>query len=102
MAVLHLNEGGVATSSARHGRWMVDGKGACHVVDPTTGATVDTDVASATVIAAQAWMAEVVATSVVVAGVQGGVHLTTELGLDAIVVDRDGTTVSTGRLEMAS
>ncbi len=102
VAVLHVVGGGVATSTARHGRWTVDGIGACHVVDPHTGAVVATDVASATVVAAQAWMAEVVATAALVSGMEVGLHLIESLDLDGLLVDHTGRVASTVRLGAAS
>jgi len=39
-----------------------------HLIDPRTGAPSDTDVSLATVVAGEAWMAEVLAKAVVLAG----------------------------------
>ncbi len=101
-AVLHVIEGGVATSTARHGRWMEHGSGVPHVIDPATGDVVETDLASATVVAGQAWMAEVVATAALVAGVDEGRRLIESLGLAGVLIDRDGRVVPTVRLKAAS
>jgi thiamine biosynthesis lipoprotein len=66
--VLSLATGGVATSSRLRRRWWRAGRALHHIIDPVTGAPADTPLGSATVIAGDAWRAEVLATAVLVAG----------------------------------
>lgn len=66
--LLALADGGVATSSPGAKRWRADESEVLHVVDPSTGRPVATDVVAATVVAGEAWWAEVLATCALVAG----------------------------------
>lgn len=88
--VLGVEDGGVATSTARHGRWMAAGNTVCHVIDPATGAATETDASAVTVVAGEAWAAEAVATAALVAGVEAGLQLIDDLGLDGLVFDHAG------------
>ncbi|MDH3248267.1 MAG: FAD:protein FMN transferase [Acidimicrobiia bacterium] len=90
IAVLHLPAGGVATSSALHGRWLTPEGPAPHVIDPTTGAPVASNVASVTVVAQDAATAEVAATAALVSGLVDGPELLKRLGLHGLMVDRAG------------
>ncbi len=98
LTVLSMSDGGVATSTATHGRWQVDGQSVNHVWDPRSGAITETDVASATVLAAEAWMAEVAATAVVVSGVNGGMTMLEDLHLDGLIIADDDSVHATSRL----
>ena len=63
-----LSHGGVATSTTTRRRWRTaDGTDAHHLIDPTTGCSSTTTVRSATVVAADAATAEVLAKAVVLA-----------------------------------
>jgi thiamine biosynthesis lipoprotein len=90
MVVLHLPAGGVATSSARHGRWVTPDGPAPHVIDPATGATIGPSVTSVTVAADEASIAEVVATAALVAGPEDGLSLIEHLGMVGLMVDESG------------
>jgi thiamine biosynthesis lipoprotein len=98
LVVLHLPAGGVATSSALHGRWLTPEGPAPHVIDPQTGAPIDSDVASVTVVAQDAATAEVAATAALVSGPVEGLQLIERLGLHGLVVDRTGGITHTSRL----
>ncbi|HEX6425335.1 MAG TPA: FAD:protein FMN transferase [Acidimicrobiales bacterium] len=84
---LAVPRGGVATSSPLRRRWRSAGAEVHHLVDPATGRPAAPAVAVATVVAGDAWWAEVVATAL---------HLTGPAGLDrradvhALVVTTDG------------
>ncbi len=92
VATLRLPRGGgVATSTTRHRRWTTDGTGVRHVIDPNTGLVTNTDIESVTVVAANVWLAEAVATAAIVAGTGDGLDLIAEIGLEAIVVDNRRT-----------
>ena len=66
-----LSEGGVATSSRLERRWRAGGTEVHHLIDPFTGAPADADVVAATVVAAEAWEAEVLVKAVAVGGAAG-------------------------------
>jgi thiamine biosynthesis lipoprotein len=65
---LGLADGAVATSTTLRRRWQVDGRPRHHLIDPQTGQPSDTDVNLATVVAASAWEAEVLAKAVLLRG----------------------------------
>ena len=70
-AVLSLADGAVATSS-RTQRVLRDG--GHHLIDPATGLPAASGVASATAIAGQGWIAEVLAKASFLAGAEQGCH----------------------------
>jgi thiamine biosynthesis lipoprotein len=62
-----LTEGAVATTSSRRRVWQRAGTRMHHVIDPRTGTPVVSPPMSATVVAAEAWRAEVLAKAVFIA-----------------------------------
>jgi len=62
LARIALAEGGVATSSRLRRRWSRGGTEVSHVVDPHTGRSAATSTVAASVVARDAWWAEVRAT----------------------------------------
>ena len=72
-----LDEGGVATSGITKRRWA----GGHHLIDPSTGRPADTGIERVTVIAAETWWAEVVATAIAVSSVADGLELLDGLSL---------------------
>jgi thiamine biosynthesis lipoprotein len=66
-----LPEGGVATSSRLERRWRAGGIEVHHLIDPSTGAPANGDIVAATVVAAQAWEAEVLVKAITVGGTAG-------------------------------
>jgi thiamine biosynthesis lipoprotein len=98
IAVLHLPAGGVATSSALHGRWLTPEGPAPHVIDPSNGAPVGAEVASVTVVAQDATTAEAAATAALVSGPVDGLRLLDRLGLHGLMVDPSGAISHTSRL----
>src|SRR3954447_16916959 len=62
VALLGLRSGAMATSTTLHRRWTVEGgESRHHLIDPSTGEPSTTDITQATVIADEAWVAEVMA-----------------------------------------
>ncbi|HEV8296922.1 MAG TPA: FAD:protein FMN transferase [Acidimicrobiales bacterium] len=60
VATVVIADGAVATSSQLRRRWLdADGHEQHHLIDPMTGVSARTDVVSATVVAKDAWQAEV-------------------------------------------
>ncbi len=90
IVTMFITAGGVATTTPLHRRWRSDGEPATHVIDPRTGEPVVTDVASVTVLAAQAWMAEAATKAVAVAGAEYGMNVIEDAGLSGVIVKTDG------------
>jgi FAD:protein FMN transferase len=98
LALLGLTEGAVATSTTLLRRWQVDGERRHHLIDPQTGLPSDTDLTLASVIAGQAWMAEVLAKAVLLAGSAHPFDIVGRTGAEALAVDHHGYTHSTEHL----
>ena len=96
---LGLEAGAVATSSIARRAWGPPGDRRHHIIDPRTGRGADSDVSSVAVVAASAWWAEVVATSLVVLGSSG---LARFPDIEALCLTRDGTVIATAGLEAAA
>lgn len=104
VARVRLDDGAVATSSQVKRRWVAaDGSVRHHLIDPSTGTSADSPVLSSTVVAAEAWQAEVLA-KVTFLDAFGhsaisedtGLELVESLGAAALVVT-DGLELSTSR-----
>lgn len=93
-----IDGGGVATSSTRSSRWVVDGSEAHHVIDPDSGSPSTTDLAAVTVIAPTGWQAEVHATAALLEGSEGAVRHLESWDLDGVAVALDGTRFATTAL----
>ena len=82
--------GGVATSSTLRRRMTAaNGEVTHHLVDPRTGWSSKTDVASATVVADSCSNAEVLAKQFVLLGAERAVAAAAGLGIDALIVGTD-------------
>jgi thiamine biosynthesis lipoprotein len=95
LARIGLADGAVATSTTLRRRWQTGGLDRHHLIDPRTGLPSDTDVTTAAVIAAEAWLAEILAKAVLLAGSE---HPFDTLGgtcSQGIAVDRDGRVQAT-------
>ena len=66
LATARLRDSGMATSSSSKRRWTSGASEHHHILDPTTGNSATSNAVLATVIAGEAWWAEVLATSLVV------------------------------------
>lgn len=100
LAVVRLVDGAVATSSTLRRRWKVAGDPgdpsappaeAHHVIDPATGRSTATDVAVATVIAANAATCEALATAAIVGGADAGAALIEGMNAAGLLIAPDGT-----------
>ncbi len=101
-----ISGGGVATSSIRSRRWVVDGLERHHQIDPRTDRCSATDLDAVTVIAPAGWSAEVHATAALAAGSAEVLSYLAGHGLSGIAI-RPGpssesvlTTVDLSRVEM--
>jgi thiamine biosynthesis lipoprotein len=67
-----------------------------HLIDPTTGAPISTEIATVTIIAAEAWWAEALAKAVFVLGVDAGLAMLESHGVHGLVFLEDGSSVVAG------
>jgi thiamine biosynthesis lipoprotein len=89
-AVLRVSDRAVATSSTRVRSWTVDGAEVHHLIDPRTGRSADTDLASVTVVGDDPALSEVWSKALFVTG-RGGIRAAADdRGLAALWVDRSG------------
>ena len=86
----------MATSTTLRRRWTAAaGEERHHLIDPWTGAPSTSDLTLAAVVAADAWVAEVLAKAVLLRGSEHAFDLVAGLGADALTVDRHGVVRST-------
>jgi thiamine biosynthesis lipoprotein len=93
VCTLAVSDGGVATSSTRSRRWMLDGRERHHQIDAVTSLPSTTDLASVTVIARCGWHAEVHATAALATGSSGVLAYLADHGLEGIAIDTSGNVV---------
>ena len=93
-----VSDGAVATSTKLRRRWRRGDVMLHHLLDPSTGAPADSGLATVTVIAGDAWWAEVLAKAAFVAGPDAGVRLLEESGVEGLLVADDGTVIETAGL----
>jgi len=98
IAMLGLAGGAVATSTTLRRRWRVGGETRHHLIDPRTGSPSDSDLALATVVAADAWVAEVLAKAVLLAGSTHPFDIIGGTGAEALAVDAAGRTYDSSGL----
>jgi thiamine biosynthesis lipoprotein len=91
LAVVGLEDGAIATSSVRRGRWEADGRPRHHLVDPATGEPADGDLLAVTVALPDPAWAEIWSKSLFVAGRRSIGDLARAHGLAAWWVATDGT-----------
>ncbi len=89
IALVGLWQGAVATSSVLRKVWTVDGQSRHHLIDPHTEQPSETDLALASVIAGDAWVAEVLAKAVLLRGSDRAFDLLDE-DAAALTVDHEG------------
>ena len=90
LALVELAEGGVATSSRLKRRWQGhDGTTRHHLIDPLTGTSAHTIVLTASVVASDAWRAEVLAKAAFLAD-GSRLSLLEHLDVAALVLTTDG------------
>lgn len=95
MGVIELQDMAVATSgNYRHFR-EVCGRTISHTMDPRTGAPLQNEVASVTVLASRCMTADAWATALLVMGVETGLEAARAHGFDVIFVLQDGDVHST-------
>ncbi|MGI9644517.1 MAG: FAD:protein FMN transferase [Ilumatobacteraceae bacterium] len=100
IATLAVSAGGVATSSTVSRRWTHRGAVRHHVLDPATGHSSCTDLASVTVVATAGWAAEVQATAALLHGSDRAVDHLAASGLSGLAVALDGSVTATPDLDL--
>ncbi len=87
---LVVADGGVATSSRLRRAWKQGDESVHHLIEPATGASARTGLASVTVVAGESWWAEVLAKAAFVAGPVVGADLICDSGATGLFVHDDG------------
>ncbi|HET7489785.1 MAG TPA: FAD:protein FMN transferase [Acidimicrobiales bacterium] len=90
LALVGAEDGAVATSTTLKRRWTFAGKARHHLIDPSTGAPSDTGLNLVTVVAGRAWVAEVLAKAVLLAGARNPFSVLQGTGAEALAVGDDG------------
>jgi thiamine biosynthesis lipoprotein len=86
-----LGTGAIATSTRLRRAWTTaDGRALHHLIDPRTGEPAHSGLASVTVIAGEAWRAEVLAKAAFVAGAEAGAALVEDTGATGLFVTDAG------------
>jgi thiamine biosynthesis lipoprotein len=89
--VLDVCDRGVATSSTLRRRWQSDGANLHHLIDPRTGRPSASDAVQATVIAANATLADYHAKVALLLGIEDGLaYLEHADGVDGVLFGHDG------------
>lgn len=95
---LELCDGALATSGRDRRRWRRGGEELHHVIDPRTGRPAASDVLRVTVAADDAVEAEILATSLFLAGTERAAAEASAAGVAAVIVSDDGRTILAGGL----
>ena len=90
ITTLSLLEGAVCTSSVRAKTWDHGAEPIHHIIDPATGHPTSSSIVSATVIAADAWMAEALCKAAIVTEPLDAIAFCRSRGVEAIIVDVEG------------
>jgi thiamine biosynthesis lipoprotein len=90
IALIGVGAGAVATSTTLRRRWSVGGSPRHHLIDPATGQPSDSDLELSTVIAGEAWIAEVLAKAVLLRGSQRAFDIIDGSSAQALTVDAGG------------
>lgn len=95
IALVVIGDGAVATSTTLRRRWAVDGHVRHHLIDPFTGEPSKSDLALVSVVAGDAWMAEVLAKAELLRGSARVFELVGGSGAEALAVTVDGRVLAT-------
>lgn len=90
LGLLGVGNGGIATSSRLRRRWTgPDGQPAHHLIDPRTGLPAETGLAAVTVVASEAWRAEMLTKAVFLAGPTAGAAMLDRLDAAGLLITED-------------
>lgn len=98
-AQLSLIAGAVATSTPRRRRWVQAGRQRHHLIDPGTGRPAAHPAPAITVVAGQAWQAEVLATAALLAGPRARDRMLRDNGASALLQFDDDRPVALAGME---
>jgi thiamine biosynthesis lipoprotein len=90
LALAGIGEGAVATSTTLKRRWANGKDWSHHLIDPRSGQPSDSKLSFVSVIAAEAWMAEVLAKAVLINGTEHAFDILGGTGAVGLSVDEDG------------
>jgi thiamine biosynthesis lipoprotein len=94
LAVLHIQPGGLATSSTAKRKWVHNGKQQHHLIDPRTGLPAETDWISVTVWAQTAVQAEIYSKVLLILGSQdANLFIKDKASMAYLAVDQKGWVV---------
>jgi thiamine biosynthesis lipoprotein len=88
--VVFLTNGGVATSSRLRRQWVGASGPAHHLIDPRSGSSATTGLATASAVARTAWQAEVLAKAAFLAGPVGGIQVFDDLHAAGMLITDEG------------
>lgn len=95
ITMVGLGVGAVATSTTLRRYWVVDGQPRHHLIDPATGDPSDSDLVLTTVIAGEAWMAEVMAKAILLRGSERAFDIVDDPTVQALTIDVAGVVETT-------
>lgn len=97
--IVELENLGIATSGNYRNFFVIDGKRYSHVLDPVTGYPVPNPPASVTVLHKSNMTADAMATTLMALGIEKGMQLAEQEGLDVLFLDVDaqGKLIEVGR-----
>lgn len=95
LVTVGLVSGAVATSTRLLRRWTQGDASRHHLIDPATGLSADTDLTLVSVLASEAWRAEVYAKACLLAGSTDWLEPIAGTGLEAVAVTATGSILST-------
>jgi len=90
LALVGIGEGAVATSTTLRRRWANGAGWSHHLIDPRSGQPSESELHFVSVIAAQAWVAEVLAKAVLINGSDHAFDILGGTGAVGLSVDADG------------
>lgn len=100
LQTIYLERGGVATSGKDRRRWMLGDVAQHHVIDPRTGQPAQTDILTATVIAADVMQAEAMAKAVMISGSEAGLEwLESDQDVEGLLVLDNGDQLYSSNFE---
>lgn len=98
-AIATVRDASVVTSGIYERYFVEDGVWYHHILDPKTGLPADTDLASASIIHESSMLADAYATACIVLGSEKALTLLSQQGLDAMLITREGTVLTTDGFE---
>ncbi len=98
-ASIELKDNAISTSGDYQRFFIKDGKRYHHILDPETGFPAESELISVTVIAPEGYLADSLATAVLVLGVEKGMQLLESMGIGGVLVCADKKILLTKNLK---